>query len=114
MSVLDCANCGMTYEADLDNCPKCDFGKYEQNLTNTLTRDIAHNRQTVRLAEQEFYRAIEDAKQQGYGRLRLIVGGGIIREETQNLLDTAVWQKNITGFEIEHPNKGAFLVRLGK
>lgn len=111
--MLDCARCGMSYETNLRDCPKCDFGRHEQNQRATFTQDIAHNRQTLQVAENEFYDALESAKRQGYGHLRLIVGGGKIKVETQKLLDAAIWQGRILGYETEHKNNGAFLVKLG-
>lgn len=104
----------MGFDPESGRCPKCDFGIYEQNRKLTYTRDIAHSRQTVEQATHQFYVAMEIARQQEYGNLRLIVGGGLIKAEVGQLLETEKWRGNIQRFELERPNTGAYLIKLGK
>lgn len=102
----------MEFTPESANCPKCDYGVYEQNKSETYTADIAHNRQTVDQATREFYATLETAKQQNYGALRLIVGGGLIKEEIGRLLETEKWRGTVQRFELQHPNTGAYFVKL--
>lgn len=107
-----CHECGMDFEPELGACPKCDFGIYEQNKDLTYTRDIAHDRQTVDQAITQFYAALNDARKGSYGSARLIVGSGKIKEEIGSLLETEKWRGSIQKFELEHPNTGAYRIKL--
>lgn len=107
-----CYQCGMSYPANEKTCPKCDFGRYEQNKGKQTTVDVAHNLQTVDQATQQFYSALADAKRQNYSTLRVIVGGGLINREIGRVLETELWKKQIRSFEKEPYNQGAYLVRL--
>lgn len=102
----------MDFEPEYENCPKCDFGIYDQNKLLTLTRDIAHNRQTVDQAITEFYATLNSARKESYGCIRLIVGGGKIKEEIGELLETEKWRGGIQRFELENPNTGVYVVKL--
>lgn len=104
----------MGFPIDLASCPKCDYGIFEQNRGKTFSRDIAHNHQTIEQATREFYSALDRARSESYGQLRLIVGGGLIKEEVGQLLETEKWRGNIQRYELEHPNTGAYLIRLNR
>ena len=93
-------------------CPKCDFGRYQQNSDQCISVDIAHNQQTVAQATQAFYEALAQAKRENYGELRLIVGGGLINKRVGQLLEAERHKKQINQFDHEAFNKGAYLVKL--
>src|SRR5690554_3654867 len=84
-----CLHCGMRvtvayadYEESLALvCPKCDGRLFRQSDGSVLTRDIAHGGETVVEALAKLDDSLEQAWR-GYCRaLRVIVGGGLIREE---------------------------------
>jgi len=113
MSLHHCHQCGMDFEPECGTCPKCDFGVYDQNKALTYTRDIAHDRQTVDQAITQFYATLNAARKENYGSVRLIVGGGKIKEEIGALLETEKWSGGIQRFELEQPNTGAYFIKLG-
>ena len=102
----------MRFDSALSHCPKCDYGITEQNRRDTYTRDVAHNRQTVAEASAELYSVLDTAKREQFGYVRLVVGGGRIKEEIGHLLETEQWRGTIRSFELDHPNTGAYLVKL--
>ena len=102
----------MLFDLTLARCPKCDFGVTEQNRKQIFTQDIAHQRQTLAQASAEFYSVLETARNNNFGYVRLIVGGGRIKQEIGALLETEKWRGNIQSFELERPNTGAYLVKL--
>ena len=112
MHLHHCQQCGMDFEPECEACPKCDFGVYDQNKTLTYTRDIAHDHQTVDRAITEFYAVLNSARKEQYGYVRLIVGGGKIKEEIGALLETEKWRESIQRFELEQPNSGAYRIKL--
>ena len=102
----------MQFDLSLTRCPKCDYGITEQNSNETCTKDIAHNRQSLTQATEQFYSVLQSAKRDNYRYLRLIVGGGRIKEEVGHLLETEQWRGTIKNFKLETPNNGAYLVTL--
>ena len=109
---VTCAACGMIYNLGSGRCPKCDTQPFSENRRATLTVDIAHQGQRVHEALEEFAEALEMAREQGYGYLRLIVGSGKINQELALDLDTAIWRGLIKDYQYEDPNQGVYLVRL--
>ncbi|MES2605173.1 MAG: hypothetical protein V4603_09555, partial [Pseudomonadota bacterium] len=83
-----CLHCGMTVAAaplDIDRlpprlvCPKCDQDLYAQHDYSCLTRDIAHQRESIPKALEKLDASLLKAWQGYYQSMRLIVGGGLIR-----------------------------------
>lgn len=111
-SQISCANCGMVFSITDARCPKCDTRPFQENRKATLTIDIAHQGQRLHEALEEFEEALELAREQGFGFLRLIVGSGKINRELAKDLDTAMWRGLIRDYRHEDPNKGAYLVRM--
>lgn len=102
----------MSYDASESHCPKCDFGRFEQNRGQQFAVDIAHNRQTVETAVQQFYSALEQASREQYSELEIIVGGGLIRREIATILEAEVWKDSIRSFRQEPHNPGAYILKL--
>ena len=94
------------------HCPKCDEHRYAKNRTKTLVVDIAHNRQRLEQAEFQLDKAIDQAIAENFGALKVIVGGGIIRQEIPKSLDAALWQKRIGDYQPEDKNAGAYIIQL--
>lgn len=109
---VTCSSCGMVFSISAGHCPKCDTRPFSENRKATLTIDIAHQGQRLHEALEEFEEALQLAREQGYGYLRLIVGSGKINQELAKDLDTAVWRGLIKDYQHETPNKGAYLVRM--
>ncbi len=107
-----CSQCGMLYDISTGRCPKCDTPPYQENRRATLTVDIAHHGQRMHDAIEQFEEALQQARDQGYGYLRLIVGSGKINKELALDLETARWRGLIKSYQYDDPNLGAYLVKL--
>lgn len=94
------------------HCPKCDEHRYAKNRNKTFNVDIAHNMQTLIQAEQQLDNAIRQAREEKFGKLKIIVGRGIIRQEIRRSLDAALWQNRIRDYHPEEGNDGAYILRL--
>lgn len=117
----ECLGCGMLQEVprvsfkerDLEYlCCKCDSSLFEQSDGSTLTRDIAHQHETVMQAMLKLDQTLDEAWQGYYQSLRLIVGGGRIREEVLGQLAYYQQEGNLYAFSDEAPNRGAVLIHL--
>jgi hypothetical protein len=117
----ECLNCGMHLAGvsiDLEHlpprlqCPKCDENLYLQTDGSCLTRDIAHNRETVIRAMDKLDNSLVDAWESYAATLRLIVGGGLIREQILGQLLYYRDQGRILDFREDTPNRGAIVVNL--
>lgn len=85
----ECLDCGMLHQLPAPSiidrkqhvaCEKCDASLMEQGDGSTLTVDIAHQRETVNEALDKLDQALEQAWSDNTSQLRLIVGGGAIRD----------------------------------
>lgn len=115
-----CLHCGFTLDIappELHDrrpapCPKCDSDLFAQSDGSVLTQDIAHAGETVPQALAKLERVLEEALA-GYSReVRLITGGGLIREEALGQLTFLQREARILSFREEGRNRGAVLVRL--
>lgn len=116
-----CLHCGMTVTSaafDLDElpptlcCPKCDQDMYQQSDGSCLTVDIAHGRESRALALSKLD-ALLLAGWEGYCRdLRVIVGGGVIRDDVLGQLQYYRDTGRLLEYREEGPNGGAIRVRL--
>jgi len=115
-----CLQCGMMLELpppDLHErhaapCPKCDSDVWAQSDGSILTADIAHDGETVAQAMAKLDRALQDAMAAYCRALRLITGGGAIREEALGQLAFLVREGRILSCREEGRNRGAVLVQL--
>jgi hypothetical protein len=121
----ECLMCGMPTEQDLRrlisslrdlpvslNCLKCDDDLVKQTDGSTLIIDIAHHHETVTQSMDKLEKALLLGWQSTVAKVRLIVGGGRIREEVlvqlQYYQELGYFQK----FMEEIPNHGAVIVHL--
>lgn len=121
MAERRCLRCGMSTTAvrfDLDaappklRCPKCDDELYRQHDGRFLTRDIAHSRETVARAMEKLDAALLEGWR-GYSRgVRLIVGGGLIRDEVLGQLRYYRDRGTVRDYREDTPNRGAIVVVL--
>ena len=121
MRTRECLQCGMFTDAvrlSLDlippriHCPKCDASLYLQHDGSCLTRDIAHHHETVRKALEKLDKLLCDGWR-GYSQsLRIVVGGGLIREQVLGQLHYYQGQGLLRSYREESPNRGAIVVQL--
>jgi len=114
-----CLQCGMLHDirpldirdrASGPECVKCDSPLMEQSDGSTLTMDIAHNHETVPQALSTYEQALDSAWQ-GYARnVRLVVGGGAIRDAV--LGELHFMKQSGTVRDVSEENRGAVLVRI--
>lgn len=102
----------MSFDSSLKNCPKCDFGRFEQNIGQRMSIDIAHSMQTLVMATEQFYDALTQAKRECFSELEVVVGGGLINREIASILEAEVWKKSIKDYRQEPHNRGAYILRL--
>lgn len=115
-----CQNCGMVHTQPpgdiLDrrpepSCTKCDSPLWSLSDGSTLTVDIAHQRETVAEAQFKFRGVLDEAWRESRAAwLRLIVGGGVIRDAVLAELFYLRQQGVVLGFEDE--NRGVIRVQI--
>jgi hypothetical protein len=94
------------------SCPKCDQNVYQQHDGSTLTSDIAHQHETIAKALQKLDALLLEGWAGPYQQLRLIVGGGLIREQVLGQLYFYQQQGRLLRFKEDSPNRGAIVVSL--
>lgn len=109
---MECLNCGMFITHEQARCPKCDNLIAAQHDGSTVTIDIAHQGETVRQAIDKLHDSIDATKSGTAQNLRVIVGGGLIRDEVFGMLIALEHSKTIINYRQESPNTGAILIRL--
>lgn len=119
MPERQCLSCGMTvsvpqYNEDAPSqiCPKCDSDIFSQTDGSCLTEDISHHRESIPEALRKLDRLLGEAYFGYYQFLRLVVGGGQIREEVQNQLYSLEQEGRIISYTEDAQNKGVILVRI--
>ena len=93
-------------------CPKCDNNLELQTDGSTLALDISHNRESVYEALKKMEEAIDLAKKSSTQFLKLIVGGGLIREEVSLALIAVERRLEIKSFQRDNRNAGVIIVQL--
>ena len=94
------------------NCPKCDQNLYLQHDGSFLTRDIAHQRETVARALEKLSALLLEGWRGYYRGVRIIVGGGLIREEVLAQLRYYRERGIVREYREDSPNRGAIVVAL--
>ena len=114
-----CLNCGMgllVAPSQLDDlpvsliCTKCDDNIYLQSKGTCLTRDIAHQKETVVKALQKLDEVILAGWDSYHREIRIIVGGGLIRQQVLGQLHYYQQQGKLRTYREESPNHGAIIV----
>lgn len=93
-------------------CPKCDSDLWAQSDGSIYTVDIAHSGETVAQAMVKLERALNAALASYSRELRLITGGGLIREEVLGHLSFLERTGCILACREEGRNRGAVRVQL--
>ena len=116
----ECLNCGMLHYVHIipderpveQHCSKCDAPLFAQTDGSTFTADIAHQHETISEALRKFELTLAQGWQ-GYARqVRLIVGGGAIREAVLAELYFQKSKDRIIDYIEEGGNRGAVLIRI--
>ena len=102
----------MSYDSSQKHCPKCDFGRFEHNIGQRMSVDVAHSMQTVLVATEQFYDALAQAKRECFSELEVVVGGGLINREIARILEAEAWKESIRDYYQEPHNHGAYILRL--
>lgn len=114
-----CLHCGMLntvhyssiYDRDMkEHCIKCDSPLFEQGDGSVLRADIAHHRETVDQALTKLENTLERCWEGAENRIRLIVGGGRIRDAVLGQLWYLRSRGIILDYHEEGGNPGAVLV----
>lgn len=121
MAERRCLRCGMDTKVprfELDAvplhlaCPKCDERLYLQHDGKLLTRDIAHQRETVPRALEKLDRLLLEAWR-GYSKgIRIVVGGAVIREQVLAQLRYYRERGIVRDYREDSPNRGAIVALL--
>ena len=115
----ECLECGMGKTIPVfeitdwnknDRCLKCDSVLILQHDGSTHTCDIAHGKETVDQAMAKLNQHLNQAINNYTRRLRLIVGGGLIKEEVQGLLYFYQQQQYIVSYSLDSRNAGVINV----
>lgn len=93
-------------------CSKCDADLYGQHDGRFLTRDIAHGRETVARAIEKLDELLLDGWRGYYRGVRVIVGGGLIRDEVLGQLRYYRERGTVRAYGEDSPNRGAIVVTL--
>ncbi len=94
------------------NCVKCDENLYLQHDGRFLARDIAHGRETVARALEKLDDLLLEGWRGYYRGVRIVVGGGLIREEVLRQLAYYRQRGSVRGYREDSPNRGAIVVTL--
>jgi hypothetical protein len=93
-------------------CPKCDERLYLQHDGKLLTRDIAHQRETVPRALHQLDKLLLEAWR-GYAKgVRIVVGGGAIREQVLAQLSAYRERGIVRDYGEDNANRGAIVAIL--
>lgn len=121
MAERECLNCGMSETAprfELDqvppclHCPKCEQNMYQQHDGSLLTRDIAHSHETVVRALEKLDKLLLDGWRSHGRGVRIIVGGGLIRQEVLGQLHYYQLRGIVRDYREDAPNHGAIVALL--
>lgn len=117
----ECLTCGLQHSLnspdihDRDRgeplCIKCDSPLFSLSDGSRMTVDIAHQRETVSEALRKLEHSLQQVWQRRYAEhLRVIVGGGLIRDAVLAELEYKKSRGTVLDFYDE--NRGTVLVRI--
>lgn len=116
----ECLICGMQHQLPAPDiadrarepvCIKCDSPLFSQSDGSTLTVDIAHHHETVARALDKFEQTLNHVWQHSCAEnLRLVVGGGLIRDAV--LAELFFKKSRGTVLDFCEENRGAVLIKI--
>ncbi|MDA0790305.1 MAG: hypothetical protein O2780_12710 [Proteobacteria bacterium] len=107
-----CLQCGMLVTSDWHHCPKCDNDLTRQTDGSTVTGDIAHHGEHIAEALDKLNAMVQQERAGLAARLRLIVGGGLIRKAAIEHLETLKFRGDILGYHQDNQNSGVIIAIL--
>jgi len=93
-------------------CPKCDEDVYAQHDGRLLTRDIAHQRETVPRALEKLDRLLLEGWRGHWKGVRIVVGGAEIRSQVLAQLRFYRDRGVVREYREDSPNRGAIVAIL--
>jgi hypothetical protein len=93
-------------------CPKCDANVYLQHDGTLLTGDVAHRRETIGRALEKLDELLLEGWRGYYKGVRIVVGGGSIREEVRAQLRHYAGRGIVREHRDESANPGAIVAIL--
>jgi hypothetical protein len=93
-------------------CPKCDENLYQQHDGKILTRDIAHQRETIPRALEKLDRLLLEGWRGYWKGVRIVVGGAAIRSEVLSQLRYYRGRGVVREYREDSPNRGAIVAFL--
>jgi hypothetical protein len=74
---VECPECGFHVDYKVDRqCPKCDCLIRDQSVLGLYEIDVAHNNETVEIAEKKISDAVDFASYRGFSGVKVIHGYG--------------------------------------
>lgn len=114
MLFRECLECGMRVPWVITHCPKCDAQLDLQTDGSVMHIDIAHNRETIKLAMRKLEDMLARARAGNTQAVRVVVGSGLIREEALRQLSWLQRSEQILDFGYDETNTGAILISIRK
>lgn len=114
MLARECLECGMHVPTAATHCLKCDSQMDLQTDGSVLHIDIAHNRETIKIALEKLTHVLDEARAGNTAAVRVVVGSGLIREEVLTQLSWLLRSEQILGFGYDGTNTGAVLISIRK
>jgi len=109
----ECLQCGFIIDdREITDCPKCDAVLGKQTDGSIRTVDIAHHQETLSEAVDKLRKAVNRHRKGKAESLRVIVGGGIIREGIIASLNQMRARRLIKDYQPEKGNSGAYVLKL--
>jgi hypothetical protein len=93
-------------------CPKCEENLFLQHDGKLLTRDIAHQKETVPRALEKLDQLLLEAWRGYWKGVRIVVGGAAIREQVLAQLRYYEQRGIVRAYAEDRPNRGAIVARL--
>jgi hypothetical protein len=121
MAERRCLRCGMAVRAPLFDlgdapprlaCRKCDENLYQQHDGKILTRDIAHQQETIPRALEKLDALLLEGWRGYWKGVRIVVGGGAIRREVLAQLHHYRQRGVVRDYREDSPNRGAIVALL--
>lgn len=102
----------MGVDGKVTHCPKCDSELAVQTDGTVLHADIAHQRETIPVAMGKLQQALDEARSGHARAIRLVVGRGLIRDETNRHLSWLKHSGEVIDYDHDDGNTGAIVIRI--
>lgn len=93
-------------------CPKCDDSLFQQHDGKLLTRDVAHQRETIARSLEKLDGLLLEAWRGYWKGVRIVVGGAAIRDQVLAQLRYYRDRGIVREYREDSPNRGAIVAIL--